>query len=109
MTPSINALAESAKEVGKYLLETEWEVVEETFLRSSKNTYEDFLECVSGTIYFHALVCAESGQESEISDQLKADFDYLQGQLRVTEIEKARREQVDEEVNEEVNEDCLED
>lgn len=93
MTPSINALAESAKVLGKYTLESEWDIVEESFLGSDKNTYEDYLECVSGTMYYHALVCSVLGQESEINKQLMADFMDLQEQLRVLEIEKALREQ----------------
>ena len=103
MTPSINALAESAKEVGEYLLESEWEVVEESFLGSDENTYEDVLECVSGTMYYHALVCSVSGQDSDIRTQLMADFMDLQEQLRVLEIEKAQRDQ------EQMEEDGLED
>ena len=93
MTPSINRLADSAKELGEYLLGSEWDLIEESFLGSEKHTYDDFLECVTGTMYYHALVCASLGKDTEIQTQLESDYEDLTEQLRLMEIEKVQREQ----------------
>lgn len=78
MTPSINRLADSAKALGQYILEHEWELMEDEFLRADINTLEQFKRWVTGYQYYNALVCDSGGQLDQINSQLEEDWEDLQ-------------------------------
>jgi hypothetical protein len=77
MTPSINRLADSARDLGKYYIELEWDLVEEEFVGAGITDLEQFKRWVTGYMYYNALVCFCAGNEAEINSQLEADYEEL--------------------------------
>jgi len=79
MTPSINRLAESAKELGEYIQECEFELVREEFatLQDTIADFEQFARWVTGYMYYNALVCACGGNEQNINNALAQAYDEL--------------------------------
>ena len=78
MTPSINRLANSAKELGEYILESEFDLLEKQYLaRESALSLEEFIVWVKGYMYYNALVCICNGTESDITVQLEEDYEDL--------------------------------
>jgi hypothetical protein len=78
MTPSINRLAESAKDLGEYIITSEFEVVIEGFSTSDVDSYEEYEEWVTKFQYYNAVVCAYGGQIDNIRVRLQDDyFEYL--------------------------------
>lgn len=79
MTPSINRLAESAKELGEYIQECEFELVREEFAtwQDTIADFEQFARWVTGYMYYNALVCACGGNEQNINNALVQAYDEL--------------------------------
>lgn len=78
MTPSINRLAESAKALGAYILDAEFELVRDEFFCSDVDSYEEYEEWVTKFQYYNAVVCAYGGQIDNIRVRLQKDyFEYL--------------------------------
>ena len=77
MTPSINRLADSAKALGQYIAESEFELVESEFVNAGPMPLEQFLRWVTGYQYYHAIVCICGGNEDEVVGQLTEDYDEL--------------------------------
>lgn len=77
MTPSINRLAESAKALGQYYAEFEYDLVEQEFAQAGGMNFEQFARWVTGYQYYHTIVCICSGVESDIMKQLEEDYDTL--------------------------------
>ena len=77
MTPSINRLADSASELGAYILDAEFELVEEQFVGAESMGFEQFTRWVTGYMYYNALVCAYGGQIDKIMEQLNEAYDEL--------------------------------
>ena len=78
MTPSINRLANSSKELGEYILESEFDLLEKQYLaRESALSLEEFIVWVKGYMYYNALVCICNGTESDITVQLEEDYEDL--------------------------------
>jgi hypothetical protein len=77
MTPSINRLHYSAKALGEYIMEAEFDLLESEFDASVVTSYEQFARWVTGYTYYHALVCACSGDLGLILSQLQEDYDEL--------------------------------
>lgn len=74
MTPSINRLANSAKALGEYILESEFELIEEEFVNAGITDLSQFRRWVTGYMYYNALVCVCNGNEQDIITQLDEDF-----------------------------------
>ena len=77
MTPSINRLHYSAKALGEYIMEAEFDLVKSEFDASVVTSYEQFARWVTGYMYYHTLVCASSGDLGAILSQLQEDYDEL--------------------------------
>lgn len=77
MTPSINRLHYSAKALADNILQAEFDLVKSEFDDSVVTSYEQFARWVTGYTYYHALVCACSGDLGLILSQLQADYDEL--------------------------------
>lgn len=77
MSPSINRLANYAKALGEYMMESEFSLVEDEFCASSISSYEQFARWVTGYRYYDALVCACAGVLGDILTQLQADYEEL--------------------------------
>lgn len=77
MTPSINRLAESAKALGEYIQECEFELVREEFDNADISCFEQFVMWVTGYMYYNALVCACGGNEQNINNALVQAYDEL--------------------------------
>jgi hypothetical protein len=77
MTPSINRLANSAKALGEYVMESEFSLVEDEFCASSVSSYEQFARWVTGYRYYDAMVCACGGTLGDVLTQLQADYEEL--------------------------------
>jgi hypothetical protein len=83
MTPSINRLAASAKDLGRYILDSEWELMQDEFNNSGIETCEQFMRWVTGYQYYNALVCVVGGNEMVLSIQLQDDFYRLMEERNV--------------------------
>lgn len=77
MTPSINRLADSAQALGNYVLNHEFDLVEDEFVRSGITDLSQFRRWVTGYMYYDALVCVCNGNEQDIVTQLDEDFAEL--------------------------------
>lgn len=77
MTPSINRLSESAKVLGKYIIESEFDLLEEEFASAEIESFEQFTRWVTGYMYYNALVCVCEGQHDKLMVQLEADYAEL--------------------------------
>lgn len=77
MTPSINRLAESAKALGEYIQECEFELVREEFGNAPIANFSQFARWVTGYMYYNALVCACGGNEQNINNALAQAYDEL--------------------------------
>jgi hypothetical protein len=77
MTPSINRLADSAKALGQYYAEVEFDLLEAEFANAGPMPLTQFLRWVTGYQYYHALVCICGGQEDEVVAQLTEDYQDL--------------------------------
>ena len=77
MTPSINLLTKSAQALGNYVLNHEFDVVEDEFVRSGITDLSQFRRWVTGYVYYDALVCVCNGNEQDIVTQLDQDFAEL--------------------------------
>lgn len=77
MTPSINRLADSAKALGEYIQECEFELVCEEFDNAGPMSLEQFLRWVTGYQYYHAIVCICGGNEDELVKQFTEDYQDL--------------------------------
>ena len=86
MTPSINRLANSAKALGEYVMESEFSLVEDLFCASSVSSYEQFARWVTRYRYYDALVCAYGGTLGDVLMQLQDDYEELVG-LRGDDLE----------------------
>ena len=84
MTPSINRLAESAKALGLYSLDAEWDLVREEFDHTAIINFEQFSRWVTGYMYYNALVCACGGSEQNIIAALEHGYDELVSIASVT-------------------------
>lgn len=77
MTPSINRLAESAKALGEYIQECEFELVREEFGNAPIANFSQFSRWVTGYMYYNALVCACGGNEQNVVAALEQAYDEL--------------------------------
>ena len=77
MTPSINRLADSAKALGEYIQECEFELVREEFDPAYITSFEQFARWITGYMYYNALVCACGGNEQNIYNALVQAYDEL--------------------------------
>lgn len=77
MIPSTNRLHYSAKALGEYIMEAEFDLVKSEFDASVVTSYEQFIRWVTGYMYYHALVCACSGESVVVLSQLLEDYDEL--------------------------------
>jgi len=77
MTPSINRLAHSAQALGNYVLNREFNLVEDEFVRSGITDLSQFRRWVTGYMYYDALVCVCNGNEQDILTRLGEDFAEL--------------------------------
>ena len=77
MTPSINRLADSASELGAYIIGAELDVLEEQFVGAGPMDFEQFTRWVTGYMYYSALVCVCAGTNDKITEQLRKDYDAL--------------------------------
>jgi hypothetical protein len=74
MTPSINRLADSASELGAYILDAEFELVEEQFVGAGPMDFEQFTRWVTGYMYYNAVVCVCGGQIDKITNWLRGAY-----------------------------------
>jgi len=81
----MNRLRDSAIALGEYLLEAEYDQVQEEFISSSVASYEEFLEWIVQFQYYNALVCATGGDANEIALQIRNDWEELQNVLTLPE------------------------
>jgi hypothetical protein len=77
MTPSINRLADSAKALGQYYAEVEFDLLEDEFANAGPMPLEQFLRWVTGYQYYNAIVCICGGNEAEVVAQLTEDYQDL--------------------------------
>jgi len=85
MTTTMNHLRNSAIALGEYLLEAEYDQVQEEFISSSVASYEEFLKWIVQFQYYNALVCATGGDANEIAFQIRRDWEELQNDLTLSE------------------------
>ena len=77
MTPSINRLAHSAYELGAYIMDAEFDVLEEQFVGAGLMDFEQFTRWVTGYMYYNALACICAGTNDKIMYRLRKDYDAL--------------------------------
>lgn len=78
MTESINRLANSAKELGQYILSSEFDLLQEEYLAHEPAlSLEEFIVWVKGYMYYNALACVCYGIEPDITIELKKDYEEL--------------------------------
>jgi hypothetical protein len=77
MTPSINRLADSAKALGQYYAEIEFELLEDEFVGAGPMPLEQFLRWMTGYQYYHTIICICGGQEDEAVKQFTEDYQDL--------------------------------
>lgn len=79
--PTINPelLAGAAKELGKYIMEAEWDcLLEGVSMRyEERPEFEEFVQFARGYMYYNALVCACDGDEEAIESALRSDLEEI--------------------------------
>lgn len=79
MTPSINRLADSAKGLGQYYADLEFDLLVDEFVNAGPMPLKQFLRWVTGYRYYDAIVCICGGNEAEVVGQLTEDYKELRG------------------------------
>lgn len=82
-SPSINRLGETAKALGEYLLNQEWDLLQDEFelywdeQPHLVDTFEAFEVWVKGYMYYNALSCTKLGNADDIRSELLSDYTEL--------------------------------
>lgn len=74
-------LASCAKDLGKYIMQHEWDLVMENYAESETPDFDSFYQWIKGFQYYNALVCScalEENPLSAIRTQLESDYEELQ-------------------------------
>jgi hypothetical protein len=77
MTPSINRLAETAKTLGEYIANEEWDLIIDEFVNAEIATLDEFATWIQGFRYYEAVICICGGNAAEIIEYLTSDYTEL--------------------------------
>lgn len=77
MSHQVEILVTSAKELGKYILQAEFDLVVDEFSKAEIESFEHFKSWITGYMYYNALVCTCSGNMQDVDTQLEVDYDEL--------------------------------
>lgn len=82
----------SAQTLGKYLLESEWDLIISKIESGdfAAESREDFMKTIKEYTYYHALMCSCSGDVEAVNRQLDEDFEEVMGSLGIKEYKKYR-------------------
>ena len=79
-----------AKELGNYLLESEWDLILAKIESGdfSAESREGFMKTIKGYTYYNALVCSCSGDLEAVNRQLDEDFEEVMESLGIKEYKE---------------------
>lgn len=86
----ISRLNHSAQTLGKYLLESEWDLIISKIESGdfAAESREDFMKTIKEYTYYHALMCSCSGDVEAVNRQLDEDFEEVKETLGIKEYKK---------------------
>ncbi len=70
-------LASSAKELGDYIIDREYEFLLEQFIQDRPADYTEFMNWVRGYMYYHAVYCVCGGVVEDVVEYLKDTYEQL--------------------------------
>jgi hypothetical protein len=70
-------LVSSAKELGNYIVESEYNLIIDEFCSNRPANFQEFLNWVRGYMYYHAVYCACGGDSAQVVSYLEEAYDDL--------------------------------
>ena len=73
----MNFLASSAKELGDYIVESEYDLVRDEFIANRPTDFQEFMKWIRGYMYYHAVYCVCGGVTDDVVKYLRSAYDDL--------------------------------